>query len=63
MGGKIAAAREQHIPWMLIMGDRDMQNGTVSVRLRTDEDLGAMPTGDYVALAQRVIDGKAMELK
>jgi threonyl-tRNA synthetase len=63
MGGKIAAAREQAIPYMLIMGDRDIENGTVSVRLRTDEDLGALPLSEFVAMAQRVISGHTLELK
>lgn len=63
MGAKIAVAREQHIPWMLIMGDRDIENGTVSVRLRTDEDLGAIPLNDFVAMAQRLIDEKSLALK
>ncbi len=43
MGAKIAANRERQIPYMLIVGDRDAAAGNVSVRLRTDEDLGAMP--------------------
>ncbi len=62
MQAKIAAARERHIPWLLIMGDRDQQAGAVSVRLRTDEDLGQMPLDDFIAMAQRVINDKAMAL-
>jgi len=62
MQAKIAAARERNIPWLLIMGDRDQQAGAVSVRLRSDEDLGQMPLDDFIALATRVIDEKAMAL-
>ena len=62
MGGKIAAAREFQIPWLLIMGGRDIENGTVSVRLRTDEDLGAMPVDEFIASAKRVIDERQVEL-
>ena len=40
-----------------------MEAGTVSVRLRTDEDLGAMPAAEFVALAARVVSGKTLELK
>lgn len=63
MGAKIAAARERFIPYMLIMGDRDAAANTVSVRLRTDEDLGAMSAEDFGALVQRVVNDKSVELK
>jgi threonyl-tRNA synthetase len=63
MGAKIAAGREQMIPYLLVMGDRDAAAGTVSVRLRTDEDLGALPLDDFIRLASDVIAGKSLELK
>ena len=63
MGNKIRLAREQQIPYMLILGDRDLENGTVSVRLRTDEDLGAMALDDFIALASGVIESKKLELQ
>jgi threonyl-tRNA synthetase len=62
MGAKIAAAREQQVPYMLIMGDKDIAAGTVSVRLRTDEDLGAVPLDQFVAMATRIIDTKSLDL-
>jgi threonyl-tRNA synthetase len=63
MGGKIAAARERHIPWMLIMGDRDVESGSVSVRLRTDQDLGAMPVSQFIDMAVGQIERMALELE
>jgi len=63
MGAKIAAARERNIPWMLIMGDRDAAANAVSVRLRTDEDLGAMSVSDFLTMARAVIDSKQIELR
>jgi threonyl-tRNA synthetase len=63
MGNKIRLAREQQIPYMLILGDRDLENGTVSVRLRSDEDLGAMSVDDFVKLASSVIGDKKLELQ
>ncbi|MBK8025396.1 MAG: threonine--tRNA ligase [Chloroflexi bacterium] len=63
MGAKIAMAREQHIPYMLIVGDKDAAAGTVSVRLRTDEDLGAVPLDEFIAMVKQVVDGKSLELK
>lgn len=63
MGGKIAAARELQIPWLLIVGGRDIENGTVSVRLRTDEDLGAIPVDEFVATAKRVVEERLVTLQ
>jgi threonyl-tRNA synthetase len=63
MGGKIRDARERHVPYMLIVGDKDMEAGTVSVRLRTDEDLGAMPLADFLAIIERVVDAHSLELQ
>jgi threonyl-tRNA synthetase len=63
MGAKIAVAREQHIPYMLIAGDKDIEAGAVSVRLRSDEDLGAMPVDIFVDHIMRVVESKSLELK
>lgn len=63
MGGKIRDARERHIPYMLIVGDKDIEAGTVSVRLRTDEDLGALPLADFIALMDRVVESHSLELQ
>ena len=62
MGAKIRTATQQKVPWMLIAGDRDVSGGTVSVRLRTGEDLGAMPVASFIELARRIVDGKALVL-
>ncbi|MBC7870827.1 MAG: threonine--tRNA ligase [Chitinophagaceae bacterium] len=62
MGNKIRQAREQHIPYMLIVGDNDIAAGTVSVRLRTDEDLGAMPLADFAAMVTGIIESHSLEL-
>lgn len=63
MGGKIREARERHIPFMLIVGDKDIEANAVSVRLRTDEDLGAIPLADFIAKAQALIESHSLELK
>ena len=44
---------------MLVVGDRDMENGTVSPRHRADGDLGAMSFEDFAALLKDVVDTKA----
>ncbi len=63
MGNKIRQAREQHIPYMLIVGDNDIAAGTVSVRLRTDEDLGALPLADFAAMVTGIIDNHSLDLR
>ena len=62
MGAKIAVARDQQIPYMLIAGDRDAAASAVSVRLRTDEDRGQMPVDDFVAHIARIVAEKSLEL-
>ncbi|HRK23042.1 MAG TPA: His/Gly/Thr/Pro-type tRNA ligase C-terminal domain-containing protein, partial [Fimbriimonadaceae bacterium] len=42
LGKKIREAQLQKVPYMLILGDRDLEEGTVGVRSREDGDLGAM---------------------
>jgi len=56
---KIREAQLQKTPYMLVVGERDMNNGTVSVRTRSGEDKGAMPTEDFIAMALEEIRTKA----
>ena len=48
LGYKIREAQMQKIPYMLVIGDRDMENGTVSVRTRGGVDLGAMTPDEFM---------------
>ena len=59
LGYKIREAQLQKIPYMLVIGDRDMENGTVSVRTRTGEDLGAMTPAEFMAKCLMEIATKA----
>ncbi len=59
LGYKIREAQLQKIPYMLVVGDRDMENGTVSVRTRTGEDLGAMTMDAFLAKCADEIASKA----
>ena len=58
IGRKIRDAQMEKIPYMLVVGDRDMENGTVSPRHRADGDLGAMSMDDFAALLKSVVDSK-----
>ena len=59
IGKKIREAQMDKIPYMLVVGDRDMENGTVSPRHRAEGDLGAMSFEDFAALLKDVVDSKA----
>lgn len=45
---KIRENQKQKVPYMLILGDRDIENGTVGVRSRSEGDLGAMTVGEFL---------------
>jgi threonyl-tRNA synthetase len=56
---KIRDAQLQKIPYMLVVGDREAQDGTVSVRNRKHADQGAQKVEEFIAAIQRLIDSKA----
>jgi threonyl-tRNA synthetase len=62
MQAKIRAAQLQKVPYMLVVGKREMEAGTVAVRLRSGEDLGAMTIDAFVEMVGPVIDTKSLEL-
>jgi threonyl-tRNA synthetase len=57
MNAKIRAGQLQKIPYMLVVGDQEAAEGKVAVRLRTNENLGAMPLDDFLARARALIEG------
>ena len=59
IGKKIREAQMDKVPYMLVIGDRDMENGTVSPRHRADGDLGAMSFNEFAALLTDVVESKA----
>jgi threonyl-tRNA synthetase len=56
---KIREAQLQKIPYMLVVGDREQQNGMVAVRNRKLGDLGAQPLADFIGAVRKLIDDKA----
>ena len=61
IGKKIREATLEKVPFMLVVGDRDMENGTVSPRRRSGEDLGAMGLDAFAALLDGEVKGKAIK--
>jgi threonyl-tRNA synthetase len=58
MGNKIRKAQEQKVPYMLVVGDKEAEAGTVAVRLRTNENLGPQPVDEFIATARTAVAEK-----
>jgi threonyl-tRNA synthetase len=63
MQAKIRNAQLQKVPYMLVIGGREAEAGAVAVRLRSGEDLGAMPVDDFLKLVQPVVETKSLDLQ
>ena len=61
IGKKIREATMMKIPYMLVVGDRDIENKTVSVRSRAGEDLGAMSLETFAAMLKDEVDNKIIK--
>ena len=58
IGYKIRGAQLEKIPYMLVIGDKETEAGTVAVRTREGKDLGAMPLDDFLARIQKEVAEK-----
>ena len=59
IGYKIREAQMQKLPYMLVVGDKESENGTVSVRTRSGVDLGAMSLDAFLSRINEEISTKA----
>jgi len=59
-GYKIRAAQLEKIPFMLIIGDKEIMENTVSVRSRNDGDIGQMPVDEFVKMISDRIEGRVI---
>jgi threonyl-tRNA synthetase len=62
LGYKIREAQVQKVPYMLVVGAREQEDGTVSVRRRAGDDLGAMAVGSLLARAKDLVATRGREL-
>ena len=60
LGAKIRDGRLDMLPYMMIVGPRDAENSTVSVRDRVEGDLGAMPVAQAIARFQKEVEQKTV---
>ena len=58
IGYKIREAQLEKIPYMLVIGNKEVENGTVSVRSRKQADMGSMPVDEYINMALEEIATK-----
>jgi threonyl-tRNA synthetase len=56
MNAKIRDAQKQKIPYMLVVGDKEMEKGEVALRLRSGENPGPMPVEDFIRKAKEDIE-------
>jgi threonyl-tRNA synthetase len=62
MNAKVRDAQLQKVPYMLVVGDKETESEAVSLRLRTNENVGAVPLGEFVATAKRLNDARSQQL-
>ncbi|MGI5958533.1 MAG: threonine--tRNA ligase [Massiliimalia sp.] len=60
IGYKIREAQLDKVPYMLVIGDKDIENNVVSVRSRKTGDMGAMKLEDVISMFREEIDTKAL---
>ena len=61
IGFKIREAQMMRVPYMVVIGDKEIEQGVVAVRGRKKGDLGAMPLEDFMAMIQEEIASKARD--
>jgi threonyl-tRNA synthetase len=63
MQNKIRQAQNLKVPYMLVVGDKEVEADAVAVRLRSGENLGAVGIGDFIDRASSVIISRSLELQ
>jgi threonyl-tRNA synthetase len=61
IGYKIRETQGQKVPYMLIIGEKEAESGTVSVRTRSGGDMGSMPLADFIAKVQEQTRTRTLE--
>ena len=61
IGYKIRAAQLEKVPYMLVIGEKEMAENTVAVRSRKKGDMGAMPADEFISFAKQQIDDLVLD--
>jgi threonyl-tRNA synthetase len=62
MNAKVAEARAQKVPYTLVIGDKEVEAGTVAVKGRPEENLGTKPVAEFVAMLEQVVNSRTLKL-
>ena len=62
MNAKVRDAQLQKIPYMLVVGDKEAASDAVAVRLRSNENIGAIPVDDFIRQALQIVADRSQEL-
>ncbi len=62
LGAKIRNAQLEKVPYMLVLGEKESQTGTVTVRKRTGGDQASIPVEEFLALVDGQIKTRALAL-
>jgi threonyl-tRNA synthetase len=62
MNAKVRDAQLQKIPYMLVVGDKEAAADAVAVRLRSNENIGAVPIADFIRQAQQLVADRSQEI-
>ena len=62
MNAKVRDAQLQKVPYMLVIGDKEQESDSVALRLRTNENVGALPLAEFIATASRQNADRSLEL-
>ena len=60
IGAKIRDAQVQKVPFMLVLGDREMEQKAVAVRERARGDIGVMSIAEFKEMAHRLVASRAL---
>ena len=60
LGYKIREARNERVPYILVVGDKEMEDRAVAVRSRKDGDIGAVPLDDFIAMIKKDNDERVI---
>ena len=60
IGFKIRSAQLEKVPYMLVAGDKDIENGVVSVRSRKDGEQGSCTVDEFIANIEKEISSKSL---
>ena len=61
IGYKIRAAQLEKVPYMLVIGEKEMNEGSVAVRSRKTGDMGTMPVDEFIAFAKKQVSDKVLD--